>query len=421
MAERWMGRFSESLNYDFCPWANDYVYWLKKPIGWLFLSLAASILLGIVVSPQAFLATAAILSFGIIGCLWPWIAMQGLRGQLEWSHLRCHEGESVETTLILTNRFPWPVWGLIVEADDAVSKQVDAPQQPVSLSRTAALARSRFQWFCQPAARGVYPQKPVRLATAFPFGLWTCHRELRVARELIVWPRMVRLSDVPERSGSRRSSIGSVSSQLGNEGEWMGVRPYRPGDSLRQVHWAQTARRDSLVVFERQARSRQSVSIWLDPTSTVECEKEVREWLIRTLASVTHHFTKHAWEVRAGLDGRWQSVHASQSSTQEWFDRLARWTPNPSFLGDSLSPEMIGGSKTIVIATASRVEWIRKEFGHSSGMEIQWILLGEAKNVFSSEDPDRNTGNLYLDYASDRENQFQQQWKRACQRASQLS
>jgi len=100
---------------------------------------------------------------------------------------------------------------------------------------------------------------------------------------------------------------------------------------------------------------------------------------------------------------------------------LARWTPNPSFLGDSLSPEMIGGSKTIVIATASRVEWIRKEFGHSSGMEIQWILLGEAKNVFSSEDPDRNTGNLYLDYASDRENQFQQQWKRACQRASQLS
>ena len=33
----------------------------------------------------------------------------------------------------------------------------------------------------------------------------------------------------------------------GNEGDVIGVRPYRHGDRLRSIHWAQTARRDALT------------------------------------------------------------------------------------------------------------------------------------------------------------------------------
>jgi hypothetical protein len=55
------------MNADFCPWANKYVYWLKKPIGWVFFALLSSVLLGIYVSTQAFLVSAAISAIGIIG------------------------------------------------------------------------------------------------------------------------------------------------------------------------------------------------------------------------------------------------------------------------------------------------------------------------------------------------------------------
>ena len=40
---------------------------------------------------------------------------------------------------------------------------------------------------------------------------------------------------------------------LGGCGDILGSRDYRPGDSTRQIHWPQTARRDRLVVCERPA------------------------------------------------------------------------------------------------------------------------------------------------------------------------
>jgi hypothetical protein len=54
------------LNYDFCPWANKYVYWLKKPIGWLTGGILAGILLGAFVAPQAFAISAAARSAGVV-------------------------------------------------------------------------------------------------------------------------------------------------------------------------------------------------------------------------------------------------------------------------------------------------------------------------------------------------------------------
>ena len=97
-----LNQVSGALTHDFCPWANRYVYWLKRPIGWVFLAFLSSILLGIYVSPQAFLATAGIAMVAIIGSLWPWISMLGVRGELSWNALRCEELESIETDLVVT-------------------------------------------------------------------------------------------------------------------------------------------------------------------------------------------------------------------------------------------------------------------------------------------------------------------------------
>ena len=43
-------RFNGTLNHDFCPWANRYVYWLKQPIGWFILAAAAALAIGLSVA-----------------------------------------------------------------------------------------------------------------------------------------------------------------------------------------------------------------------------------------------------------------------------------------------------------------------------------------------------------------------------------
>jgi hypothetical protein len=404
-----------AMNVDFCPWANKYVYWLKKPIGWVVLALLASLLLGIYVSPQAFLATAAITAIGLIGCLWPWIAMRGIQGELSWFQGRCEEQESIKTTLTLTNRWPWPAFGLFVEADHQIASLASDPDQPICLSLVPGLAESQFEWECVPGARGVYPKRAVRLATAFPFGVWTCYRELAVESPLIVWPHTTRLVDVPESSGTPNAGIGTTSPQIGDEGDWMGVRPYRPGDTLRQVHWAQTARRDQLIVFERQSRARQEVAIWFDSFGSTHIDDELTNELIRILASIANHFVYHSWSVRVSMNGVWQILNPGKAGKQKWMDSLARWLPSDAITNDL--PQTKPNALNLAISTTSELE--RLSTNTSMSDRISWILLDNvgAPEWLASHMGITNEA-IVLDSKQNVSEQLDATWKRFSQRSS---
>ena len=415
---KYYSHLNRSLNHDFCPWANAYVYWLKKPIGWVTLAFVASLLLGVGVSNQAFLATAAIVALGIIGCLWPWIVMAGLRGELKWNQLRCEEGEPIRTTLGLTNRWPWPAWGMVIEADDAISSSLETPGQPICLSRVPAASVSDFQWVCKPTQRGCYPKKQVRLSTGFPFGIWTNSRKLAVAKPLIVWPKLFKLTDVPSHTGNRSNGIGSASDIVGDEGDWMGVRPYRPGDSLRQVHWAQTARRDSLVVFERQSRSRQMVSIRFDPNAAKSTSEVQREWMIRILASLTNHFLQHSWQVQAQLDEGWTVLSPGASSKQQWMDRLATWDHElHDSQGFAAAPAVRSSMEFVISTPSAALEQCQSIPSHERN-RTTWILVAADEQEATNLDLSMLSYYLIVHVNKEPVSQLQAKWQRMCQRTT---
>ena len=419
MHQKLLTHFGQTMHYDFCPWANAYVYWLKRPIGWVAIAFLASLLLGISLSSQAFLVSAAILALGVVGCMWPWIAMVGIRGQLSWSHMRCEEGECIHTTLALVHRWPWPGWGMIVEADDAIASHVEAEGQPICLSRVPPFSKSQLEWVCRPSIRGCYPKRDVRLSTAFPFGIWTSHRKLEVANPLLVWPKTIKLVDVPHQAGSTNAGIGTTSEQIGDEGDWMGVRPYRLGDSLRQVHWAQTSRRDSLVVFERQSRSRQLVSIWFDNFAAANAVHEQREWMIRILASLTNHFLSHSWQVRVHFEDGWTPLYVNQSSKQQWLDKLACWQHNPSQSATDRIPSIREGVGCC-LSTASRAVKLSRSISTKDHANLFWLLVDkiepdESANLFC-----RSTSAIAINVEKDPAIQLQRQWQQLCQRTSRM-
>ena len=47
----WWAKLTAFGNYDFCPWANHYVYWLKKPLGWFIVGVVAAALTAMAVLP----------------------------------------------------------------------------------------------------------------------------------------------------------------------------------------------------------------------------------------------------------------------------------------------------------------------------------------------------------------------------------
>ncbi len=100
--------------------------------------------------------------------------------------------------------------------------------------------------------RGTYALDLIRLATGFPFGLFSIERRFRFPAELIVWPRNDRaVRNLAAGTPSGRHAFEALASaSLGARGEFRSLREYRPGDDRRDIHWRSSARAGEPVVRE---------------------------------------------------------------------------------------------------------------------------------------------------------------------------
>jgi uncharacterized protein (DUF58 family) len=120
------------------------------------------------------------------------------------------------------------------------------------------VARAEGMW----ERRGVYPLGVVTLATSFPFGLFRKERDLEIPGEAVVWPRADRPVREPRPAGERARATGErLHGAAGPRGEFRALRPFRPGDDPRDVHWRTTARAGAPIVREYERdRSR---ALWI--------------------------------------------------------------------------------------------------------------------------------------------------------------
>lgn len=103
-----------------------------------------------------------------------------------------------------------------------------------------------------PQRRGVASMDDLRVLLPDPFGLFQrCSKVPCPASTLTVLPRRYRLPPL-ELPGQARFQIGgdSSSNAIGNTGEFVGLRDYRHGDPLRQIHWKSWAKTGRPIVKE---------------------------------------------------------------------------------------------------------------------------------------------------------------------------
>jgi len=412
------------LNYDFCPWVNDYVYWLKRPIGWLAGAILAAVLLGAVVAPQAYAIAAALLGLVLVGTVWPYLAVRGVTGTIGWNRTRCNEGEEVTVELTLTNRWPIPLWGLIIDAESEAFTEGGSSNQTLALACVPPFSTSRFTWIARPSCRGCYPQRSAFIATGFPLGLWTAKRELKCAGELLVWPRTIPLKDLPQLGGVADSVVGATRDKAGYEGDVIGVRPYRDGDSLRSIHWAQTARRETLIVCERQSKAQQKVIVRLHLSETQPTDQQIRdddEWLIRIGASICKEFVSHSWGVQLQVGEHFAVVEAGQRGIHLLMDTLARfrWQAASDEKGSKQriklsSQRRSDADMTIEISRLQAIE--QKKISDRNNHETRWVGTFHSAQTTEVMTQWRVGGSLWMLVDLDRniDSQVQRQWERVC-------
>ena len=121
------------------------------------------------------------------------------------------------------------------------------PQGDLVLVDLAPRTRQRLDLPLPAPRRGVVRIERLRLSTAHPFGLFRVWTWVHTEVALLVYPHPH--GGLPLPADSARTAGVRVHTGAGAD-EWAGLRPFRDGDSPRQVDWKAYAREAPLLVKE---------------------------------------------------------------------------------------------------------------------------------------------------------------------------
>lgn len=215
--------------------------WQASPLARRLALLAgAALVVALVTHVAEFVAFAA----PLLGAL----AVVGMRPRpdvlevrLEPDTARCFEGEDVTFDLVAR----LPAGGEELVPRITVSEGVELVEHTV----TALPDGVRAEWVLRAPRWGRFVL-PVTVTATAGAGLLAARVEV-AALQVRVYPRPgpqkvpLRSSDLPDRIGAH------IARRRGEGVEFAGIRPYVPGDQLRMVNWAASARRGRLHVTER--------------------------------------------------------------------------------------------------------------------------------------------------------------------------
>ncbi|MEM9701096.1 MAG: DUF58 domain-containing protein [Planctomycetota bacterium] len=399
-------RVSSFLHYDFCPGQNGWAYKLKHPLWAVATAAVAAGLVGISLNSAALWVAAALSVGGVLGVAWPWFAASGLDCTVEFDGRRGREGVPSTVILRVTNRLPVPAWGLAVAEGFG-----EVGEANLSLDRVPGWSTVEYRWTFTPPRRGVYPLAPPRLATGFPFGLWSASVPAEVTRRLVVWPQGEPVGHLPSADNPNPADDRLSDRDPGEFGELLGTRAFREGDSLRRVHWAQTARHRTLVVCERQAGRTATVRLRADLSaksfgtagdSRKQKSEEAVETAVRVTAGLCESLVRLGATVECSIEGAKYRLGADPAALRSVLDELAA-VPRGGFGDDDERPRRAADRRGDGIVVTG-------PFGAAS--------RGERAVRVSLDEPGSSAGTSsaasWLTVAPGAEKRFAADWRRAC-------
>jgi uncharacterized protein (DUF58 family) len=176
-----------------------------------------------------------------------------------------------------------------------------------------------------PQHRGVYDRVVLQLSTAAPFGLlwWRKTVVVELSRTLHVGPRLGRPLPLP--GGKQDTAGGGVLDSSVQIGEPRGVRPYRPGDHRRWVHWPATAHSGELMVREMEGPTAEPVTLEIRLPADADAAERMAEQAMATVVALVDRGASVLLATTEGDGPRIGSVGDRRSAGR----RLARAVAEP--------------------------------------------------------------------------------------------
>lgn len=223
--------------------------------GALFFGTVLMLFLATPYSNLFFLLTAFLLVLGAMGVLGAWNNVRGLECEVLQLAM-APAGSHHELVVRLSAPSARQRFGV------AVDLEIDGRRQPAA---RAAIARAggRFAGRLEGMARGLHRVDAICISSRHPFGVCRAVRRQPVRGiEIVAYPPPAALGAHGAPGGL--AGVGAAAHHSAGPDAVAGLRAWRPGDPLRDVHWKATARRGEPVVKERDATAGEGLEVVLD-------------------------------------------------------------------------------------------------------------------------------------------------------------
>jgi uncharacterized protein (DUF58 family) len=231
---------------------------LRKRAAALLVGAGVLFLIGTMVQ-AGWLYVIAALMLGAIaaGVILPSVALRGVTADL-LGPAEVPQGEETLVELRLANTRRGVRWSLV--AHDAHLQAAD-----VFLAALGPRERAEIATLRTPTRRGEIVTRRVTLRSGAPFGVAERTRRLPVEARTLVLPRVFRLGELPflEPVGTTEPAVHTAP-RRGQGPDYLAVREYRPGDSMRHVHWGLTAHHGRVMVREFEEERTRRLAIVVD-------------------------------------------------------------------------------------------------------------------------------------------------------------
>jgi uncharacterized protein (DUF58 family) len=226
--------------------------------GWIALALTMVVVATLAQAPGVLLIAALTIGYGSLTTVWTRYGMRQVEYSRQLETDRAVAGDSVPLHVTIWNRKRLPLpW---VTAEDGVSDGLtirERPQMHLDADRQGTLLLRNdwaLAWYervvrhfhLDDLRRGSYRFGPVQVRVRDILGRPAGEEQLGLPDTLIVAPKMAEVRHA-EREMSVLGERRARHSLTVDPALFAGVRPFQPGDSLRQVHWRATARLGSTV------------------------------------------------------------------------------------------------------------------------------------------------------------------------------
>jgi uncharacterized protein (DUF58 family) len=341
-----------------------------------------------------FLFALALLGAAGLSRLWWRYCLTRVEYHRHFSPHRLRFGDELTIEVEVVNRKALPLSWL--EIDDEIPRDLPptrgrvvsaiGPSRDVlaSLGAYRPFERVRRRYSFPGRARGEHVFGPVRLRSGDLFGFATREEGLDLIESVVVYPRLLSLPalGIPAREFS--GDLRARSWLFEDPSRMAGARDYRPGDSLRRIHWPATARAGALQsrVYEATTDRRIELALNLVTNEAIwwsqVYDRDVLELTISTAATIAD------WALDAGYlvglatngmyRGSWESVSVQAARDPDQLERilLALGKLRPYAVGpfeeslDEISRKLPFGT-TLVVVTGALDDGCAKSIGAAAG------------------------------------------------------